>query len=343
MVYQTGTATDLGNLLTQMSTFITANGWTQDEFDNGASVSTEGHAAWHLTASSSIYVSMRWAADAPNNLAIYQALGFTAAIDPGAHTDDSGNGYNATTAYTDSLLDDGRCCNDFGDGPFTYHFFHNLASPAYVHVVTEIATGQWRHFGFGEMEKFNDWTGGDYCYGHFAFESLASTAVRTTTTIFADGLFSATTSVAKRACTITATGLPNQGASEKWLICGGGFTTLDSADRLDTAGEIKRVVFGGARGGPVALGLGNHRSDVSTGHLPMYPFALFLRDYTTSFIYFLGNMPDIRGINIFNFAEAQEITIGTDTWIVFPQAKRTESNVIDRTYYQGFAYKKVIT
>ncbi len=75
----------------------------------------------------------------------------------------------------------------------------------------------------------------------------------------------------------------------------------------------------------------------------MYPMAIFLRNFSPNeFMYFLGNIPDIRGIDIFNFSAEQEITIGSDTWIVFPQTIRTEANIVDRSYYQGFAYKKVI-
>ncbi len=349
MAYTTGAATDMGDLLTKLDAFLTGTpsstvlgGYTQDDFDDGATTSTEGFAAWHKgSTGSGLWISMRWQADAPNNLAIYQALGHTASNDPGTHPDDSGNGYNTTTAYTDSLLDDERCCNDVGDGPFvSYHFFGD-ATLDYCYVVVEIASERFRHFGWGNLEKFNDWTGGEFCFGHYAREGTNNTPVQSTTTVLLDGLANSTSSTARRAATIHAEGLPNQGGSEKWLIHLGGAADLDSADRTDRAGETKRVTFGGARGGPIAHSLAQFQSDVATGHIPMYPMGIFLRDFTNEYIYILGKMPDVVGIDIKNFAAGQEITSGSDTWVVFPQAKRTEDNVTDRTYYQGFAYRKV--
>jgi hypothetical protein len=339
MAYQTGTATDLGDLLSKLDVFMVANGWTQNAFNDGASVAAQGFALW---TKNSIHVGLKWVANAPNNMSVHQALSYSGAGFPGAQTGDSGNGYRSTFG-TDAQLDDERCVNDIGDGPFvSYHFFEQDASPAYVHVVVEIATEVFRHFGWGEMEKFNDWTGGEYCYGHFQDEALASDAVDTATYILFDGISPTATSTGRRNATIRAQGLPHQGASERWLHHSGN-VIADDTDFNDAAGNTKRVAFGGFRGGPVASLLGEFRSDVSTGHIPMYPLAIFTRDFTNNFVYVLGNIPDIRGVDIFNFSPGQEVTVGSDVWIVFPSARRTEDNVIPRTYYQGIAYKKVTT
>lgn len=338
MAYETGSATDLGDLLSKLDVFLVANGWTQDDFDDGATTAAEGFANWTKNTMS---MGLKWVANAPNNMSVHQATAHSGSGFPGTHTNDSGNGYNSAFG-SDANLELERCVNSIGDGPFvSYHFFEQDSGPAYVHIVVEIESEVFRHFGWGEMEKFNDWTGGEYCYGHYAREGTNNSPVRTETTIFGDGIFTNTGTSAKRGATIRAEGFPMQGGAEKWFICIGGTTTLDSADRLDTAGEIKRVVCGGARGGPIAFPLGQFRSDVATGHIPMYPLGYFVRDFTNSFLYFIGNFPDIRGIDIFNLAPGQEITIGSDVWIVFPQTRRTEDNVNDRTYYQGFAYKKV--
>lgn len=338
MAYETGSATDLGDLLSKLDIFMVANGWIQDDFDDGVSVSTEGFAQWHKN---SMHVGVKWKADAPNNMSIHQALGNGGAVFPGAHTDDSGNGFNSAFG-TDAQLDDERCVSIIGNGPFaSYHIFENDASPAYVHVVVEISSETFRHFGWGEMNKFNDWTGGEYCYGHFADTSTNSSAVDTAAYVPFDGIQAASNTLAKRNATIHAEGLAHQGVNEKWLIHMGGTASLDSADRLDTAGEIKRVTFGGQRGGPVAYALSEFRSDVATGHIPMHPWSIFLRDFTLNNIYFIGDIPDIRGVDMFNFTAGQEVTVGSDVWIFFPQVRRTEDNIVGRTYYAGTAYKKV--
>ncbi len=337
MAYQTGTATDLGDLLSKLDTFLVANGWTQDDFDDGATTAAEGFANWTKNTMS---MGLKWVANAPNNMSVHQATAHSGSGFPGSHTNDSGNGYNASFG-SDANLDDERCVNDIGDGPFpSYHFFEQDASPAYVHVVVEITSETFRHFGWGELEQFNDWTGGEYCYGHYHDENLNSSAVDTATSCLFDGIFNSTSTTAKRAATIRAEGLPMQGGSEKWLIHIGGATSLDSGDRQDTAGETKRVCHGGFRSGPMAWPLGQYQSDVATGHIPMYPITSFVRDFTSDFIYFLGNIPDVRGIDIKNFSAGQEVTIGSDTWVLFPQARRTEDNVVGRTYYSGIAYRK---
>ena len=339
MAYSTGSATDLGDLLSKLDTFMVANGWTQDDFDDGVSTASEGFANWTKNTMS---IGMKWVASAPNNLSLHQALAYSGSGFPGTHTNDSGNGYNAAFG-SDALLDDERCVNDIGDGPFvSYHFFEQDSGPAYVHVVVEIESEVFRHFGWGEMEKFNDWTGGEYCFGHFQDEATNGSGVDTQTWVGMDGLQASVGTTSRRSATIHAEGLPHQGASEKWLQHSGGVTSFASqANWTDSAGESKRISFGGFRAGPVAFPLGDFQSDVATGHIPMYPWAIFTRDFTSSFAYFLGNIPDIRGIDMTNFAPGQEVTVGSDVWVVFPSARRTEDNVVNRTYYQGIAYKKV--
>tara|TARA_R110002167_G_scaffold143958_2_gene333672 strand:- start:25303 stop:26322 length:1020 start_codon:yes stop_codon:yes gene_type:complete len=337
MAYQTGSATDLGDLLSKLDIFMVANGWTQDDFDDGATTAAQGFAQWNKN---SMHVGLKWVANLPNNMSIHQALGNAGAVFPGAHTDDSGNGYNSAFG-ADTSLDDERCVNDIGDGPFvSYHFFEQDSGPAYVHVVVEISSETFRHFGWGEMEKFNDWTGGEYCYGHFADESINSSGVDTGATTLFDGQNSVSSATGRRSTTIHAEGLPHQGVNEKWLHHAGA-VGADDVDFNDTAGETKRLAFGGFRAGPIAMPMGQFRSDLATGHIPMYPLAIFTRDFTNQFVYFLGNVPDIRGVDMFNFAAGQEVTIGSDTWVLFPQVRRTEDNIVGRTYYSGIAYKKV--
>jgi len=341
MAYQTGSATDLGDLLTKLDTFLVANGYTQDDFDDGATTPAEGFAAWHKgSVGSGMWISMKWVANAPNNLSLHQALGHTPSNDPGNHPNDSGNGYNAAFG-SDALLETERSINTIGDGPFvSYHFFEQDSGPGYVHVVVEIESEVFRHFGWGTLEKFNDWTGGEYCYGHWHDEGTNSDALDANSHNLLDGLSALTASTGKRNATIHAEGLPMQGVNEKWLHHSGGLSTT-SATFVDTAGETMRISFGGFRSGPVAFLLGNFQSDIATGHIPMYPLAIFVNDYVNDYVYFLGSVPDIRGIDITYFAPGQEITIGSDVWVVFPTARRTSDNVVNRTYFQGIAYKKV--
>lgn len=333
MAFDTGSATDLDDLFSTISTFVQSHGWTEDELNT-----TTGCFALHKN---SVYVSFRWdAAGTVNNVSMHQALGYTGGNEPGDHPDDSGNGYNATTAHTDALLDNERCIRDLGDGPYpSYFIFENDSGPAYVHVVVEISTDVFRHFGFGELDKFGDWdtaSGGEYVYGHY---KELSTATATTDTCLLDGLFSDTTGDDdRRAATVHMEDWPNQAGTSKWGQIWGNRTSADP-DATDATAKVK--VQGGFRSGPVARHFGWLSAGSTSGLIPMYPVGIFYDDEPNDFAYFMGWQADVRGINIRFFAPKDTVVIGSDTWYIFPTTQRTLDNVTERSYYQGIAYKRV--
>lgn len=327
MAYSTSTATDLADLLSDLMTFATANGWTQDLLDT-----VNGELALHR---SNVYVSMRWIVGTPLALSVHQALGYTGGNDGGEHPDDSGNGYNGVTAKSNGLLDDERSVPDIGDGPFTYHFFE---SDTYLHVAVEISSGVWRHFGFGVLNpKRGDWTGGEYCYAHHhASNSLTSTVNQN----LLDGLFLSTTdSVKRRAATLHAEGLPGEPGASKWgQIWGNKSATTTEPD--DSAGEDKVTLQGGYKAGPIAQHFGFVAAGTTSGLVPMYPLAIFYLRASSAEVYLLGFVPDVRGVNISNFSPGQEITVGSDTWVVFPDSQKATSGG-NASFNRGIAYKKV--
>lgn len=329
MAFQTGSSTNMADLLSKLLTFATANGWTQDQFNTGA-----GSFAMHKN---SMYVSGRWLVATPLHLSIHQALGYTGGNEPGAHPNDSGNGYNTDASHANGSLLTERCIENMGNGPYpSYYFFENDASPAYLHVVVEISTNVFRHFGFGELNKIGTWTGGEYTYGHF--QGAVQSALNIDTSCLLDGIFVGSTVGTRIGSTIHIEGLPGQGGTEKWgQIWGTIGTTLPT----DNAGVAKKDVVGGFRGGPVARHFGYFNAGTTSGLMPWYQIALFYYNRTTAFAYAIGEMPDVRGMNIRFFAPKQELTIGSDVWIVFPMCEKTSLTVGSRTYNSGIAYKKV--
>jgi hypothetical protein len=330
MAYQTGSATDMADLLSKMLTFATANGWTQDEFNTVA-----GRFAMHKNT---IYASGRWLVATPLHLSLHQALGYTGGNEPGAHPNDSGNGFNTSTSHANASLLGERCVANMGNGPYpSYHFFENDASPAYLHIVVEISTGIFRHFGFGEINKIGTWTGGEYVYGHW-HDSTVTNPLGVTDSMLLDGLFADLGAATLRPSTLHCEGLPGQGGTSKWGVILGSRTTTISAD---TAGVARLDIQGGFRGGPIARHFGYFNAGTTSGLMPWYPIALFYMNRTTSFAYALGDMPDVRGMNIRYFTAGQELVIGLDTWIVFPLQQKTATAGAERTYNSGIAYKKV--
>jgi len=338
MAYQTGSATDLEDLISKLLTFATANGWTQDEF-----ATADGDFALHKD---DIYVSGRWDTVTPQHVSLHQALGFdgTGTL-PGDHTDDSGHGYNDSSSHVDTNLDNERSVTYIGDGPFTtYHFFEDDdGTRSYLHVVVQSETDVYRHFGFGEVDKVGTWTGGEYCYGHYQDNGTSQQATAADTCMLFDGINSSNPdNIGKRNATIHVEGLNGQGGSDKWGIVFGS-RTIDVSGDLDGNGNSLTRCLGGFRGGPVAFAWGGFSGSNLVGFVPMYPINVWHFEEANSRVRLLGSMPHVRGVNMRNFAPEQEVTIGGDTWVFFPSSRRTSDNVANRTYHQGIAYKKVTT
>lgn len=330
MAYQSGTSTNMADLLGKLMTFATANGWTQDELDL-----INGKAALHKN---SIYVSFRWLVATPLQLSVHQALGFTASNEPGTHPNDSGNGYNSTSSHSNTLLDNERCVHNLGNGAYPHYAF--FEDDDYIHIAVEISTDVFRHFGFGQGIKRGDWVGGEYAYGHF--QSSGGPLTNSSSHLMDGGFEDIGTNDRRRAATMHVEGLPNQDGAGKW---GQVWGYHDNAANIpdDSANEDKISIQGGHRAGPVARNFGWIPSSQSTGQISMYPFVLYYVDIDNSKVYELASIPDMRGINIRNFAPKQEVVIGSDTWVIYPTSKKSTAITSDYTAYAGVAYKKVTT
>jgi hypothetical protein len=331
MAFSTGSASDFADLLSDLSTFLTANGWTQDELDTSG-----GDFAF---SKNSIYVSGRWEVGNEGVFSLHQATAFdgTGTL-PGDHTGDSGNGYNDTTSHSATLLDNERHVDLESDGPYpTYWFFENDASPAYVHVVVEFETDKFAHFGFGEILKTGDWTGGEYCYGNY---HVGTNNGLNSSTWLLDGFFNDTGTDARRAATMRMTGIPDQPVGSVWAQVWG----RDTSAPDDDAANDKAIVCGGYRSGPLATHLGQFSGSGSDGLVPGYPVGLWFIDGDVSLggvtTHFLGYQSDVRGVNIRNFAPGDIIDIGGEQWYVFPARLRDTSVVTGATGYMGIMYRR---
>jgi len=331
MAYETGSATDWDDFISKLSDFVKANGWKDEtEDDTGTPLDNT-----QCFSKNNVVVAFYWAAT-PTTIAMYQSLGYVDGAAPAAFTDDSGNGSFSVPA--------GRNIADVGDGPFlSYHFFENDASPAYVHIVLQIAAGIYRHFGFGELDKFGDWdsaSGGEYVYGHANYSG--STGASSSSLL--DGGLSDTgpSTIIYRAATMHMEGWPNQPVGGKWAVISGCTIAVDEQTDIgnDTAAVGRIAVIGGHRANTAAPAFGWQSAGTTTGLIPMYPMMCLFYDWTTKFAYVIGWQKDVRGVNIENFAAAESIPIDGDTWIMFPSVQKGSTGA-QKTYFQGIAYKKV--
>lgn len=326
MAYSTGSATDIEDLISDLSTFITGlstTPWTQDELNT-----TGNYATFHR---GTCYVSFRWDTSPETDLGIYQSLGFSGpSVTPENHTDDSGNG------DTTVPISSGRRVNFESSGPFTaYHFFVSEGSTPVVYVVVEVSPGLFRHFWFGTIVKKNDFTGGEFVCGHVWSQS--STYIDNPTSSFHnlgcdDGI------TANQGGTIHVEDLSNQDAASKWGV----FTTAASIGN-DTAGESRVRVRGGTRGNFWGFALGWIPTSQLNAYKPLIPIDIVYIDEgaATDAWRWLGYLPDLAVVNMKNLTAAQEITVGSDTWMVFPWVRKQYlTNNTEESWNAGFAYKK---
>lgn len=356
----------VADLMTKLNTFLTTGGggnpaWTGEDLDGlgqlGVDTAT-GEAAWSKIASGAntpdIQVSFQWDTASPRHLAIYQydhASGVgnydSARAGPWDQNNDSGNGAASTT---DATIATSRMVDLAGDAPIQYWAFVTVSPVQAVHIVVETTTGKYVHFGFGEMVKFNDWNGGSYAYGQRFTSTTANNAIQTGNTHLLDGATkdgsspNPTNGMELFAATIRCDGLPLQAAAGLWAVHVGNQADL-GLDRQTNGGgtDTARVLFiGGFRANQFAVDFGQALPSPIQGFVPGYPIASFYWNQSPDTTFGpMGAMVDVRGINIKEFAAAQEFVVGSDTWVVFPSRRKSDvTTTADASVHQGIMYKK---
>lgn len=345
MAYETGTASDQTDLMSKLSTFAQANGYVE-EYYHGANR--------HLSlsrAADSVYVAFLW--DAVDTIAMYQALGFSATYQeaPWNQVDDSGNGSDTVP----SQIDRGRQVSKIGNGSFTAYHFFAYTNPHCIHVVLEFSPGLYRHFGFGKVDKVGTWTGGAWCAGHL-WNWAGSTPFGAYSTpnhhghsVLMDGaLIPGTTYYGVynlgAGGTLHCESLPNQPAASKWGHSVD-YGTDDSSVGDDRGSNARVRIGGGCRKGVALSQFGAFLPDLSNGFIPIIPMEIFYFEDEDgdSGWYYLGRMHNIGHIHLHGIDAAQELTVGSDTWIAFPTVRKSNiGGTNQETENSGIIYKKVI-
>lgn len=327
--YETGSATGIQDLLSKLFTFLTAtipapDRWTQDEFNTTNRYAT-------INDGGSCYASFRWDNTTQEQFSLFQSLGFSGpSVTPENHTDDSGQGQTTVPVTTQRRVD-----LQVSGALTAYHFFAGDVSRPYCHVVVEYSPGLFRHFGFGNLVKLNDWTGGEYSYGG-AWSQVASYIDNPSVGNHAMGMDDSVTVL--ECPTIHVEGLPGQDGSSKWLV-----VTSNAAPGNDRGSNPRLQGRASGRGGLWGYALAWIPTSQLNSYKPLIPIDVVYQDTsgTTDSWRPLGRQPDIAVVNIKNLSVAEEITIGSETWIVFPWVRKqfTLGNV-EESWNAGWAYRK---
>lgn len=337
MAYQNSTASSIDDLFNKLATFAQANGWTKNE---PAGLTTDRL----FLSKNSVFVSFRWALSSQTAVGVYQATGYAAGLAPGGQANDSGNGF-VGPVFNDANVKTSRYVS-MTHSDMTYWFFENDSSPAYIHVVVTLngsASNRFSHFGFGELTKLGTWTGGEYAYGQYVPVGIVGTDIANTSEQFScvldGGLGASTTAYRAFAATVRMESLPGQTVGTRWGLSYGG-----ENPGVDRGNNVRYNIQGGFRAGPVAATFARFMSSPTTGLTAMYPINLYYDRGLVSSVrqwYPMGYMADVRGIDITNYSEAQELTVGADTWVAFPASYKVAVFSNNATKNTGVAYKKV--
>ena len=335
MAETTGSATGLEDFFGKLLTYVgTLSGWTVDE-----TITTVDSGRQCAVSKGNLFVQWRWDTASPNSVAMYQSTGFASATRAGTQAGDSGSGYN-TNNDTDELdITSERCIEEMGNAAFPSYYFYTNSSATYVHVAVEITAGDFRHFGFGNLEKFGDWntgSGGEYVYGQQG-ATFSTPHLNEAASFLLDGNLQDSPRW-RSAATMLLSGLPDQGTEVYGTIWGDANGTAD--DGSDTAGNPRLKVQGGARGGPLAFGFGWAPPESSTGLSLFQPIACFYKNdvQSPSRVYLLGFQPDVRFVGLKYLAAKDTVTLGSQTWRVFPMVRRVDGSSAGDTDFAGVAY-----
>ena len=327
MAYQTGTSTTIEDLMQQLSIFLVANGWTED-------FATTGDPGLIAFSKGGIFVAFQYTeATDGGTLAIYQNFSNDDPVNVWLSTGDSAVGNPSVVANT---MDNGRCINLAAGPHAAYHFFEQNAAPAYCHIVVEVDTNRFRHFGFGEIEKIGDWIGGEYAYGNnwFQFSSQIDDPTNASHTL---GLGVSNTAI--QMATMHVRGQPEQAPADRWALIGSGGNFPLGVDR---AGNDRLPCLGGVKGG-INSQMTPFRLSNLTAFKPLIPIPVMVKDTTPlpDTARLLGTWPDVRTVNMANLDPSEQVVIAGETWFIFPWVrKQFLQNDTEESWHGGLAYRQ---
>lgn len=367
MAYATGSAGSITALLDNLKTFAVANGWKLVEdgsytlqfasstVSHSNQYSINPYSAFESQAISAGYSSASAKRVVLQKNGVYfqvfgylqkgyknRVLGDYAWIEvwiADSHTTGAGNAHLGTNLRKQATV---------GNMTQSFSAYHIFSAGDYLHMVIEETAGQFRHLSFGFLTKYGTFTGGQYACSQTWYEhnSIAGdwNDYRAYLPFGGAGSYISNDLLPRGAFRADI-----DGATNRWInhaayssesgVTGGTFGLATYANHqnrraLKTANNIP-------------LGLLDVFYDLApqtwNGVTPLASlYATATRggsDYNWSL---LGEYPDVRYLNITNYAAGNEITLGTEVWKVFPIfSKQYATGPYALSYDHGLAYRKV--
>lgn len=379
MSFQTGTTTSVQDLLQKLRDFASSDGWTINEnslvsspywlamekgncfvnFYHDTSSTTTSYNTYYSTNSAPMNFSGNDAhgtARTDANIRVMIAQGHTASGSGGTFTNQPGSAVDSTSNSEPFIR-----WNSVGGSSVYYAFFSGDTGDApYIYVVVEQISGEFTHCFFGEVDKrgltydppaafatgtFYSWidnstTQSSYSCQYASFHYLPFEA---------DG-------VDRHTHVNPGGGIPD----ESVYPYNGRAMVLWARDNDDAflpnpPSEFFPSDFTNGADAGYWMSTMFYRGPVGINNVtPLIPIPVCVSDEgATTFpdwYYFLGEMPNIRMCSLKGRSAKEEVTIGSDTWVLFPVRHLTENPYVTNvageinttSYLTGFAIKKIV-
>lgn len=312
MAYQTGSATGVVDLLTQFKAFCEANGWTTD-----SSIVDGLGRRWHAH-NGTVYVNMRaYVAETPDVSIAKAASGASTATSIAMNV---GTGYSGAASW---FAQPGVCiglappyqyitagANGLTSAIPAYHFFAQNSGESILCVI-EYLSGYYQMWGFGTLNKFGAYTGGEYYFG--SLPGVADTIVITPNTQMPGTGFFPGGAQSLTADSYAASFIKADVDSE---------TGWHASNKL-TTGQIsphtRRCVADNRDRFVVTLAI--QPNTMNSRSIMMPVVAYMQRDTnnnTATLLSPLGELPETFWIDMTLLTPAQQIVLGSDEYRVFP-------------------------
>lgn len=285
-MYATGSASNVSAVLQALATFAASAAWTIDQSAATGTGSVDWILQMHNTVGSYIQMYAHEASGA--NQYKIEVFGGTAIA-------------SSTTLTNQST----SCLCGLNAGPFTaYHFFAETTNSSYLHILVEISTGLFGDIFCGQLNAVGGASpaiyiaNSDWSYGG-TFQSYYDVGTGFNNNLpFHDGSVD-------QVCGATVDG------TLRWFVP---FQTASAPGRMkmplySSQGYLYDAI----------VRTPNTFNEVT----PLHPVHYFLERGTGGVFSYVGSVPDLRLLNIQNFAAKDEITIGSDTWKIFPLIQKS--------------------
>lgn len=343
MAYATGSAADLPSLMTAIKDFALAEGWTIDKYVNSGTIGnnllfmTKGACAVAFQAAVVTGIA-DWTTGANVPRTENRLRGALAtSINTALNTYFGHPGSLVTTATDGDRIE----INDL-DGPFAaYHFFSDPSVSDYVHVVVQCGADRYQHFGFGNVDQ-GDFThaGVGYLTGvSRPYWRTHSNAVTANTSNNYNKPGSHRSGFATRRIAVESTGSTIDYADATFA-----FHAPDAlpagwaAMHIQRDAYVARVanllhfvpynIIQGPRNevvlqAPINAMVTYNNANNFSGVAAMFGVPAVLSRTGPNQNCYVGDIPNVRLLNMDGMAPGQELTFGGETWVVFPNLRQT--------------------